>query len=198
MDYKETDLNYRKICEILQKSKKGGMVQLPGHFYEDARKYLESLRETYKMETDFFSPKARSISENLKRVAEDIEEIYLLREKMVINAAIVKAHGREPDFVKSFTWEEKEFFNEIVKVLEKGKREIFDRKEKGGKNKIRKKERNKEVEPDRATMTLMILEDLPPFVSEDKKSHNLKKGDMITLSKKTGDILVKNGKARMV
>jgi len=204
MDYKETDLNYQKICEILQQNKKGGTTQLPGHFYEKARRYLESLRDSYKMEPDSFSPKARSISENLRRVAEDIEEIYDLREKKVINAAIIKAHGREPDFVKSFTQEEKELFNEIVKILEKWRRETFERKEaKVKKEKTKEKEEIKEKKREaevanRDAMTLMILEDLPPFVSEDRKSHTLKKGDIITLSKKTADILVKNGKARSV
>ena len=204
MDYKETDLNYQKICEILQQNKKGGTTQLPGHFYEKARRYLESLRDSYKMEPDSFSPKARSISENLRRVAEDIEEIYDLREKKVINAAIIKAHGREPDFVKSFTQEEKELFNEIVKILEKwtlGRGHATARLTLGPKTKekeeIKEKKREAEV-ANRDAMTLMILEDLPPFVSEDRKSHTLKKGDIITLSKKTADILVKNGKARSV
>jgi len=54
-----------------------------------------------------------------------------------------------------------------------------------------KKEENKEL-------TVIVLEDLPAFVSEDRKNHRLNKGDVVTLPAATAQLLIRNKKARVI
>jgi len=47
-------------------------------------------------------------------------------------------------------------------------------------------------------LTVIVLEDLPAFVSEDRKNHRLNKGDVVTLPAATAQLLIRNKKARVI
>jgi DNA replication initiation complex subunit (GINS family) len=187
----EEELNYEKIREILQKCRKKEVIDLPEDFYKSARRYLESLQREFAKEKDVFSPKARALSDNINRVTQDIDEIYNLRESFVINAAIIRARGGEVEYTKSLSRYEKDLLNEIVECLRKAKERAFGNNDEG-------EEKSGSEEAKREEKLLVILEDLPPFVSQDRKSYNLKKGDIVTLPPETAGILIKNKKAKEV
>lgn len=187
----EEELNYEKIREILQKCRKKEVIDLPADFYKSARKYLESLQKEFAKEKDVFSPKARALSDNINRVTQDIEEIYNLRESFVINAAIIRARGGEIDYTKSLSRDEKDLLNEVVGCLKKAREKAFS-------NNDEDEEKSMSEEVKREEKLLVILEDLPPFVSQDRKSYSLKKGDVVTLPSETAEILIKNKKAKEV
>jgi DNA replication initiation complex subunit (GINS family) len=184
----EEELSYEKIREILQKCRKREVVDLPADFYKNARKFLDSLRTEFAKEKDIFSPKARALSDNINRVTQDIDEIYNLREGFVINTAIIRARGGEAEYVKNLTHEERALMNEVADCLKRAKETAFSNEE----------VTREETKEERKERLLMILEDLPPFVSEDRKSYTLKKGDIVTLPPDTARILIKNKKAKVV
>jgi DNA replication initiation complex subunit (GINS family) len=184
----EEELNYEKIREVLQKCRKKEVIDLPSDFYRSARKYIESLQREFAKEKDVFSLKARALSDSINRVTQAIDEIYDLREGFVINAAIIKTRGGEVEYTKNFSQDEKDLLNEIVDCLKRARARTY----------IDEREEQAEEEGRRKENLVMILEDLPPFVSEDKKSYTLKKGDIVTLPPETARILIKNRKAKVV
>lgn len=183
------EISYEKIREILQKCRKKEVIELPLNFYTSAKAYLDSLNEKYSRESDGLSPKARSIIDNIYRMRKDLEEIYDLREGFVINAATIKARGGEAEDVKNFTPDEKKLMAALIETLKAAREGTLVSRE--DKKEEPKKEENKEL-------TVIVLEDLPAFVSEDRKNHRLNKGDVVTLPAATAQLLIRNKKARVI
>ena len=113
---------------------------------EEKKKYLASLK-------NFSASDAREFT-NLKRV---IEEIFLMREKKVLNKALIAAHTKEVSEEK-MAHQEKETFRKLLRILE----EHFDMQDSFFGDKEKKESQ---------LVSVKILKDVPTFVGTDMKEY---------------------------
>ncbi len=132
---------------------------------EEKKNYLESLKS-------FSSSDSRSFT-NLKRI---VEEIFLLREKKILNKALISSHTKEIDF-ENMAIQEKDFFKKLVNLMDSYSScctSLFG-----------KKEKNIEL------VKLEILKDVPTFVGTDMKEYGpFKKGIIVELPSKVAKLFL--------
>lgn len=176
------ELNYDELMRIYRLEKNSSkLVDLEADFYNalnsfmqnEKKKYLDSLN-------DFSESKARNFS-NLKKI---IEEIFNLREKKILNKALIASRTKEIDSSNLCPQEEKTF-NEILSILN-SQREFFERVfngETGEKNENTGKDLNK--------VSIRIICDVPSFIGTDLKEYGpYKEGESVELPYKIGQLFI--------
>jgi len=133
---------------------------------EEKKKYLASLK-------NFSSSDAREFS-NLKRV---VEEIFLMREKKILNKALIAIHTQDSDPEKMAS-QEKETFKKLLIVLEDHHShysDFFGEKEKKAEGEVK----------------VSILKDVPTFVGADMKEYGpYSEGQNVALPQKIAKLLI--------
>lgn len=137
------------------------------NFVEDEKKkYLDSLK-------NFSSSQAREFT-NLKRI---IDDIFQMREKKILNKALISAHTKDYDDT-NMSVEEKEIFKKIYKILITH-REIFS-------NLFGESE--KEITD---LVNVMILQDIPTSVGTDMKEYGpYSQGQEVKLPQKVSRMFI--------
>ena len=132
---------------------------------EEKKKYLASLK-------NFSSSDAREFS-NMRRI---VEEIFTMREKKILNKALIAVHTKEVD-KENMAKQELEMFGKLLKVLEEHSstcRELFGERE--------------QVKED---VTVEILSSVPTFVGADMKEYGpFSTGQKVSLPKKVAKLFI--------
>ncbi|MEM5815135.1 MAG: hypothetical protein QXD89_01455 [Candidatus Aenigmatarchaeota archaeon] len=146
------------------------LVKIPDNFYELVEKYIKGKMSLVKERKDEVEIR------NIKRV---VENIYNLRERKILNFAIM--HARIGNRVINLTKEEEDLFNKIVCCL-KEKRKIIERL-------------NEIIEGKKEFEKLIVFkEDFPSFVGIDGQVYGpFKKGDIAKIPEENMKILVERG-----
>lgn len=153
--------NTSKLVEVDE-----DFIDLLDEFVEEEKKrYIESLK-------NFSSSSAREFT-NLKRI---IEEIFLMREKKILNKALIASHTNEYSSEK-MAKQEKDFFAKLLRVLEDYDScctVLFGEKEKK-----------------KSMSTVEILKDIPTFVGTDMKEYGpFEKGQKVELPLKVSKLFI--------
>ncbi len=139
------------------------LTKLPENFFEKVSAYLEQKK---KMED-------RKASLEVKNVERLVENIFDLRERKILNQAIITVRTKIPP--QNLTQEEEKFFEEVVKILKERREKFFGLK----------KEKKKMVR---------FKEDVPEFVGMDGETYGpFKKGEEGEIPIENFEILVKRG-----
>lgn len=148
------------------------LAEIPENFYELAKNYLQKKEEVKDVE------KLGEIR-NIKRILEDI---FNRRERKILNFAIIAARtGMVPE---NLTKEEQKFFDQIVEMLKKRRKEILEPLLKSK----AKKER-----------VLVFKQDVPAFVGSDGKEYGpFSKGDIAKIPEENAQLMVAQGIAEWV
>ena len=132
---------------------------------EEKKRYLDSLK-------DFSASNAREFT-NLKRI---VEEIFLMREKKLLNKALISTHTNDVK-LENMATQEKKFFKNLMSVLEEYSsccNNFFGGKEK--KNLL---------------VSVEILKDVPTFVGTDMKEYGpFKEGQVVELPSKVSKLFI--------
>ncbi len=132
---------------------------------EEKKKYVTSLK-------NFSSGEIREFA-NLKRI---IEEIFLMREKKILNKALITSHTKETDSEKMAV-QEKEMFKKLLKVLD-AHAEMYSTffGEKTSRSNI---------------VSVQMLKDVPTFVGTDMKEYGpFSSGQNVELPQKVAKLFV--------
>lgn len=182
----EDELSYRDIRVLHQAEReKQNLTEIRSDFYEKARDYLQRLEKNLEIEKDEY--KRKLIADELKSAKQIIRDIYKIREKKIVLAALSKIRGGKPD-TKFFLESERKLFDEIVECLKKYRDIVLEGKE----AKEEKKEKKEEG------FVALIKSDIPRFVGPDMKKYSLRKNDIVCLPKSIFEILEKRGVAERV
>ncbi|HZX19840.1 MAG TPA: hypothetical protein VFF13_02400 [archaeon] len=173
------EFNYDEIRRIHRLEKNSSkLVQVELDFYnelsaflnEEKKAYLESLK-------DLSSSKARDFS-NLKKM---VEEIFSLREKKVLNMALVASRTNE-ESEDNMASQEKKLYRETLASLKKHNRileEIFFGSSKSDSN-----------DRDLNSLSVEILSDISGFVGSDMNEYGpFEKGQVVKLPLKIAKLL---------
>jgi DNA replication factor GINS len=160
------ELNYDEIRRIYRLEKNSQqLTALDENFYVELREFLKKEKDAYtkSLKEGSFS-EARNFN-NLKKL---VEEIFYMREKKILNKALIAV--RTNDFNdKELAAEEKKSFNDFVKLLLAHNDLLY--------NLFDEKPRKKEE-----LIQLKMLSEVPAFVGSDLKEYGpFNKDEEITL-----------------
>jgi len=174
-------LSYSKLRNIEQNEKMASSLTDIGiNFYQEAIGYIKKMEEKIENER-IKNPSSRKItlvSDELRNTKRILKNIFERREKKIVLAALISARTEEKP-PENLTKEEKDFYNELLKILKENRKKIFE---------VRKKE----------FAVLRILKDVPQFVGSDMKKYILKKEDVLSLPIEVAKILVERKAAEEI
>lgn len=158
------DLSYDEVRRIYRLEKNTSkLVELPEDFYsqldaflkEEKQRYLNSLKE-------FSIDDARDFS-NMKKM---VEEVFVLRERKILNLALLASRGNEDNKIVLALPEQK-MFNQVVVLLQK-QREWLDDMFRPSASRKGASESNARVAD---AVKVKVLKDVPAFIGTDMKEY---------------------------
>ncbi len=168
IDYDEL----RRIHRLEKNTSK--LVEVEDDFVDSLSVFVEGEKKKYIASLKNFSASDAREFTNLKRV---IEEIFLMREKKLLNKALIAAHTKEVNEEKMAA-EEKEIFRKLLRVVEEYfslYESLFGEKEK----------------KESTLISLKILKDVPTFVGTDMKEYGpFSEGQSVELPSKIARLFV--------
>jgi DNA replication initiation complex subunit (GINS family) len=155
-----------------EEKKSQNLTKIPDDFYETVRMYIEGKKKLAKEKKDEIELR------NIERI---VENIFNLRERKIINFAIMAARaGVQPS---NLTSEERQFFQKVFETL-KERRVILEKIKSALEGEVKK-----EVE-----ILAVFKQDFPAFVGIDGQTYGpFKKGDIAKLPEENRKILVSRG-----
>ncbi len=179
----ELDLSYDEVRRIHRLEKNSSnLVEVDEDFYNSLKLFLADEKKSYfesLKDLSSSSVKARDFS-NLKKM---VEEIFVLREKKLLNKALVCARTND-SFDFPMAVQEKKMISEIVGILKKHNKLLESLFSGGSKSEDRGKGLN--------TLSVEILSDIPQFVGVDMKNYGpFKSGDVVELPLEVAKVLSK-------
>jgi DNA replication initiation complex subunit (GINS family) len=185
-------ITYQEIYDLLRKEKYNEALQeLPKNFLVELAQYINEKREMINKETkSIFSDTINMTRKQLDNTMAIIREIITLREKKILNLALVSSKtGVSKKDVENMLKYEKELFEAITKKLEDN--QINVDKTLNGENKEGKDLKN--------NLMIRFKEEVPKFLDlEGKEMGPFKRGDMANLSQDIAKILLEDEKAEKI
>jgi len=201
-------VDYKLLREIQQEEKSSPLLtKINDHLFEDASSYHALLLDRLKKEEK--SSRQLIISEKIQNVEKIIRNIYEIREKKIILAAIAKARGASPN-EKHFLPIEKNMFSIVYSLLLKNRDLLFNQKQiqnnNEQENKVKDKQDNekKPLQKDKQNdikeeiRVVRILETIPTFVGTNAKEYHLQKHDIVSLPQTLASMLISKNVAELV
>lgn len=161
------DLSYDEIRRIYRLEKnKADLAELDEDFYNSLNEFIKQEKKKYLESLSNLSGEKAEDFTNLKRL---VEEIYDLREKKILNRALLASRTNESS-VDAMASQEKKLFQSLADLLSRQRMllsELFE-------NHVEKKieaDKTGLSELDLNTLSIRILKDIPSFVSSDLKEY---------------------------
>ncbi|MBW2975598.1 hypothetical protein KY366_07805 [Candidatus Woesearchaeota archaeon] len=206
----EVTITYETLFELLRREKDRSELQkLDSSFLNNVLMYLKDKQTVMnKEQTDLFSAEERrKTSEQLENVKKIIRELYDRREKKIIIMAVEKSKNRSAIIDHSvFLREEKELFNNLVKVLETSREDVLFNlinmkvpvsSQAFGAEKKEAKEEKKERKKD--TKLVRFLSAVPKFVGKELEEYGpFEEEDIASLPIVIADVLIKKGRTEEI
>ena len=209
-------VDFERITQVYrEESSKKQLVELESDFYDAAGEYLKRLeRETAKASGEnATAPKTQFLQDELRKARKRLEQIYQYRERKIALLAQSRVSGVEGE-LRGVTVQEQVLFDRLVAALGDSRRLVFGGSRATEQSVVtpRVEERQREPEPvaqpqkqivpppaptQRKTVTVYIMEDVPPFAGIDV-TYKLMKEDVVSMPEEYANVLVKRGKARVV
>lgn len=191
------EINYRTLQKIQQLEKNSPILtELYPEFYNDLSEYQKDLNKRFEKETS--SQKKILLNDEIINTKKIAINIYEHREKKIILAVVTKARGGNPDIINMLE-SEQELFDFVLKGLNKWREKIIENKNIRNDYINKKSEEVKNIDKIKDKENKIIIrinQNLPEFIGTDTKKYNLRKGDILSLSKKMGEMLIKRGAAK--
>jgi DNA replication initiation complex subunit (GINS family) len=182
-------LNYDEIRRIHRLEKNSTrLIELEEEFFDELTELIEEEKKDYFDSLKNFSINKTRPFTNLKKL---VEEIFLIREKKILNRALVSAKTNEKPEDK-FTSEEEKFFKEILKEI-KSHDLVLESVFSSNNKKNSKKEKSLNM------VSIKISSEIPAFVGTDMKEYGpFKKNQEIEVPKKIALLLEEKKMAKII
>ena len=185
-------ITYQEMYDLLRKEKYNeALQQLPKKFFSELALYISEKREMIGKETKtIFSDTINMTRKQLDNTIAIIREIITLREKKILNLALVSAKtGINKRDVENMLKHEKELFEIITKKIEQNQIQA---------DKILTGEQN-ESKDLKNNLMIRFKEEVTKFLDlEGKEIGPFKQGDMANLSQEIAKILIDDHKAEEI
>ena len=190
------EINYKTLREIQKIEEENSILtKIDESLYKKTSDYINELEKRYKSEKN--DQKKLIIKNEINNTDRIIKNIYEIREKKILLSLVAKARGGKPD-LKNLVTSEEFLFNSILKLMIQSRNKIIESKNVKKKDLIDENintSKNIENKSDNNISNnnkiVIVKANIPEFVGIDGQRYNLKKGDVITISKETSDLLLK-------
>jgi DNA replication initiation complex subunit (GINS family) len=194
----EEEINYKSLRKIQEMEKKSPLLtDLTQNFYNDLSEFLKSLE--IRLENEKSPQKTTLLKDEIQNISKIALNIYELREKKILLAAVSKVRGGNPD-LKNLTDYEKNLFNDVLTSMRNTRGKILNDKEKNNEKAINnsdeeKPEEKEEIEEKKENNNPIarVTQNIPEFIGTDKNKYTLRKDDVISLPKDMSEMLLKRG-----
>jgi len=193
-------VDYKILRKIQQEEKSSPLLtKIDDHLFEDASSYHSFLIDRMKKEEK--PSRQLIISDQIQNVEKIIRNIYEIREKKIILAAIAKARGASPN-ERHFLPFEKNMFSTVYSLLLKNRDQLFDQKDLENKKEQKRNVNEKQDMGKKPNLTdkedsakeevnvVRILETIPTFVGTDTKEYHLQRHDIVSLPPALASMLI--------
>lgn len=190
------DINYKNLRRIQQLEKNSPLpTKIDSNFYQNLSSYLKTLEKMSEEEEN--QQKIKLIKEELQNTKKIADNIYELREKKIVQAALSTVRGGKPD-LKNLIEPEKKLFDSLVDQIIASRKTIFEKESKEIKEDKVKPKEEKEEKKTNINPIVRVTEDIPEFVGTDMKTYSLRKEDVLSLSKEMSEPLLKRGVVKQI
>ncbi len=171
----EETITFELIRQIQREEKNSPkLTKLPPNFFENVARYLEKKRKMVRTAREELEVR------NIERMVEDI---FSRRERKILNFAFVYLKTKIPP--ENLTEEEEKFFEKLVELLEKRRKELL---------RVKEKEEEKEEKIEEGYAKILVKQDLDSFIGIDGKTYGpFRKGEEAIIPIENAEILFKRG-----
>ncbi|MCK5459133.1 MAG: DNA replication complex GINS family protein, partial [Thermoplasmatales archaeon] len=167
------------------------LTKIDQKFYQKFSEYLKNLQRIAEKEDD--ANKLKLFDDEIQNTKKIAFNIYELREKKIIQAALSKVRGGKPD-LKNLLEIEKRLYDSLVKQIIVSREEILEQKlEKRTDPKLSSETGEKKKKIPNTNAIVRVTQDTPEFVGTNMKTYSLRKDDVLTLPKEMSEPLLKRG-----
>jgi DNA replication initiation complex subunit (GINS family) len=188
----QEDINYKTLRKIQQQEKTSPLLtKIDRNFYQKFSEYLKNLQRIAEKEEN--SQKIKLFDDEIQNTKKIAFNIYELREKKIIQAALSKVRGGKTD-LKNLLDIEKKLFDSLVEQIIVSRKDILEQKlEKRTKPKLSPETGEKKKKIPNTNAIVRVTQDTPEFVGTNMKTYSLRKDDVLTLPKEMSEPLLKRG-----
>jgi len=206
-------ITYETLFEILRKEKNQEDLQkLDANFFSELKSYVEEksklLSEKPRLDQfmEGYENEQHAVKIQLHNIRKLIRDVFDRRERKIIEMAINKAKtGSNIIDTSALLPQEKEFFNEQIKLISEFRYDVLETTLVGPKTGIRAAEKPKELNMEsgdpntKAFKKVCILESVPKFVGIDLEIYGpYYTSEEVDLQPEIAEMLVKTNKAKVV
>jgi len=187
----QEDINYKTLRKIQQQEKTFPLLtKIYRDFYQKFSEYLKNLQRIAEKEEN--SQKIKLFDDEIQNTKKIAFNVYELREKKIIQAALSKVRGGKPD-LKNLLEIEKRLYDSIVKQIIVSREEILEQKLEKKTDVKSAPETGKKEKKSNTNAIVRVTQDTPEFVGTNMKTYSLRKDDVLTLPKEMSEPLLKRG-----
>jgi len=200
---KDVMITYDTLYEIFRREKYQAELQnLDPNFFKEITNYLsekESILQSQKTKDNIFSSseiqKTKKQIESIKKI---FKELYEKRESKIVQLALICSRtSQETKPISSLLPEEKQFYEQIVNLLNTYRDKILQNLLE---TKLPDMEKAKDIKADEEkTKLIRILNPLPKFLGTDLKTYGpFEEEDLASLPSKIADLIVEKKRAEEI
>lgn len=185
----QEEMSYKILRRIQQlETSSPTLTKIDACFYQNVSKYLAQLNTL--AENEVSPQKHKLLADELQNTRKIAWNIYEQREKKIIQVALSTVRSGKPE-LKNLIEQEKRFYDSLIELIQRTREEIFQKPS----NKAppqdtipRVDQTGNEKNPN---PMVRVTQDIPAFVGTDMKTYQLRRNDVLSLSKEIAEPLTK-------
>jgi len=192
------DINYKTLRKLQQSEQASSLLtKIHTGFYKDLSSYLKTLGHSIENESNPL--KLKLFTDEIQNTKKIANNIYELREKKIVQAALATVRGATPDLT-NFLEIEKRLYTALVDQILVSRREILEQPA----DPIAKtslsvlKTPPQEIPESNTQPIVQVLQDTPQFIGTDGKAYSLRTEDVLSLPNEMAEPLLKRKVVKQV
>jgi len=196
------EITYKELRKLQEHEKKSPLLtKIHQTFYQQLHDYKKTLNTQAEQEEN--PQKQKLYKDEISNTQKIITNIYELREKKIVQAALSQTRGGTPD-LNNMLDIERTLYENLTEQITLARQEILLNKKPvqqitsnteipPEKTKDEPIERSPTAQPNELNnnQIVQVLQDIPEFIGIDMKKYNLRKNDVISLSEDMSKPLIK-------
>jgi DNA replication initiation complex subunit (GINS family) len=186
------DITYKTLRKLQQREQTAAtLTKIRTDFYQTVSFYLRAIERSVEQEEN--SLKLKLFTDEMVNTKKIVNNIYELREKKIVQAALATARGAAPD-LNNFLEVEKKLYTALVDQIAASRNEVFEpRTDHPQPPPIHQPPPQKPPAVSNTNPIVRVIEDTPEFIGTDEKTYSLRKEDVLSLPPDMAQPLLKKG-----
>lgn len=192
------DISYKTLRKLQQGERISSVLtKIHVNFYQELSSYINTLERSVENEKNPL--KLKLFTDEIFNTKKIATNIYELREKKIVQAALATVRGATPD-LSNIVEIEKKLYDSLVAQIKISRKEILEKpyhvnSKKQTSSSISSNQQK--TNPD-AHQIVRVLENTPEFIGTDEKTYLLRKEDVISLPNEMLAPLLKRGVVKRI